>query len=81
MGRPGPGREALKPQKSRYKLAFFALGWLIAAGIVFQVVIGTGFQRVFTAVDERVSRIAQFFSDRQGRAIRNARQTSRSEYR
>lgn len=66
--------------KSRYKLAFFALGWLIAAGVVFQLVIGTGFQRVFTAVDERVSRIAQYFSDRQGRAIRNARQSSRSEY-
>lgn len=69
-----------KNQKSRYKLAFFALGWLIAAGVVFQLLIGTGFQKVFTAVDDRVSRIAQYFSDRQGRAIRNARQTSRSEY-
>ncbi|HYI09079.1 MAG TPA: glycosyl hydrolase [Thermoanaerobaculia bacterium] len=70
----------MKPQKSRYKLAFFALGWLIAAGILFQVVLGTGFQRIFSAVDERVSRVAQYFSDRQGRAIRSARQTSRSEY-
>jgi Glycosyl hydrolase family 26 len=70
----------MKPPKSRYKLAFFALGWLIAAGVVFQLVIGTGFQKLFTAADERMSRIAQFFSDRQGRAIRNARQTSRSEY-
>jgi hypothetical protein len=66
--------------ESRYKLAFYALGWLIAAGVVFQLVIGTGFQRVFTAVDERVSRIAQYFSDRQGQALRNARRTSRSEY-
>ena len=69
----------MKP-KSRYKVAFFALGWLIAAGVVFQLVIGTGFQRVFTAVDEQVSRIAQYFSDSQRRALRNARQTSRSEY-
>ncbi|HEX6159751.1 MAG TPA: glycosyl hydrolase [Thermoanaerobaculia bacterium] len=67
-------------QKSRYKLAFFALGWLIAAGVVFQLLIGTGFKKVFTAVDDRMSRIAQYFSDRQGHAIRNARQTSRSEY-
>lgn len=67
-------------QNTRYKVAFFALGWLIAAGVVFQIVIGTGFQRVFTAVDEQVSRVAQFFSDRQGRAMRQARQASRSEY-
>jgi hypothetical protein len=67
-------------QKSRYKVAFFALGWLIAAGIVFQIVIGAGFQRIFTAAEERMSRIGQFFSDRQGKAMRNARQTSRSDY-
>lgn len=67
-------------QKSRYKLAFFALGWLIAAGVLFQIAVGAGFQRVFTAAEERMSRIAQFFSDRQGRALRSARQTSRSDY-
>lgn len=66
--------------KSRYKLAFFALGWLIAAGVLFQVVIGTGFQQMFTSMDESVSRVAQYFSDRQGAALRNARQTSRSDY-
>ena len=60
--------------KSRYKVAFFALGWLIAAGVVFQLVVGTGFQRFFAAADERVSRIAQYFSDRQGQALRKARQ-------
>ena len=69
----------MKP-KSRYKIAFFALGWLIAAGVIFQLVIGVGFQKIFTGVDEQMSRVAQFFSDRQARAIRNARQTSRSEY-
>jgi hypothetical protein len=69
----------VKP-KSRYQLAFFALGWLIAAGVVFQLLIGTGFSKIFTAVDDRVSRVAQYFSDRQGKAMRNARQSSRSEY-
>jgi hypothetical protein len=70
----------MKQQKSRYKLAFFALGWLIAAGVLFQLVIGTGFQRMFAAADERMSRIAQLFSDRQGQALRKARQSSRAEY-
>jgi len=70
----------MKEQKNRYKLAFFALGWLIAAGVVFQLLIGAGFQKIFTAAEDRMSRIAQFFSDRQGRAMRTARQTSRSEY-
>lgn len=68
----------MKP--GRYKRAFFALGWLIAAGVVFQLAIGTGFRRAFTAVDERVSRIAQWFSDGQRRAMNKARHASRSEY-
>jgi hypothetical protein len=67
-------------RKGRYKVAFFALGWLIAVGVLFQIVLGTGLQRMFTAVDERVSRIAQYFSDRQGQALRSVRQTSRREY-
>lgn len=66
--------------KSRYKLAFFALGWLIAAGVLFQLAIGTGFQRFFTSVNESVTRVAQFFSDRQGKALRDARRSSRAEY-
>ena len=69
----------MKP-KSRYKPLFFALGWLIALGVIFQIGLGLGFQRTFTAVAESVSRIGQYFSDRQGEALRAARQTSRSEY-
>lgn len=64
----------------RYRIAFFALGWLIAVGVLFQIVVGTGLQRMFTVIDERVSRVAQFFSDRQGQALRKVRQTSRREY-
>jgi len=33
----------VKTQGTRYKLAFFALGWLIAVGIVFQIALGQGF--------------------------------------
>lgn len=67
-------------RKGRYKVAFFALGWLIAVGVLFQIVVGTGLQRMFTAVDERVSQIAQYFSNRQGEALRDIRQTSRRDY-
>ncbi len=66
--------------RRRYQVAFFALGWLVAAGVVFQLLIGTGFSKAFNVIDERVSRVAQFFSDRQGKALRNVRQSSRSEY-
>ena len=67
-------------RKGRYKVAFFALGWLVAVGVLFQIVVGTGLQRMFTSVDERVSRIAQYFSNRQGEALRSVRQSSRKEY-
>jgi hypothetical protein len=67
-------------QRTRYQRVFFALGWLILAGIAFQLFMNRGFQSLFTAVDERMSRIAQSFSDRQRTAIRSARQTSRSDY-
>jgi Glycosyl hydrolase family 26 len=66
--------------RQRYKSLFYALGWLIAAGIVFQIALGSGMGRFFAVVDERFSRIAQFFSSKQSTAIRTARQTSRSEY-
>ena len=65
---------------NRYKTAFFALGWLIAAGILFQLAIGTGFGRFFDSIGDRFSRVADYFSDRQAKALRTARATSRSEY-
>ncbi len=69
----------MKPN-TRYKRVFFALGWLIAAGIVFQIAIGTGFGKMFIVVNERLSRIAQFFSRAEGDAMQRVRKTSRSEY-
>ena len=66
--------------RHRYKTLFYALGWLIAAGIVFQVAFSTGISRFFASADERFSRIAQFFSKQQSTAMRTARQSSRSEY-
>ncbi len=66
--------------RSRYRMAFFALGWLIAVGVLFQIGIGTGFQALFSSVNDRLSRVAQFFSDAEGRALRKVRHGSRSEY-
>jgi Glycosyl hydrolase family 26 len=64
----------------RYQIAFFALGWLIAAGILFQLGLGTGFQALFSSVNDKLSLIAQRFSDAQGTAIRSVRHGSRAEY-
>jgi Glycosyl hydrolase family 26 len=66
--------------RSRYRMAFFALGWLIAVGVLFQIGLGSGFQALFSSVNDRLSRVAQFFSDAEGRALRRARHGSRSEY-
>ena len=67
-------------KNSRYKLAFFALGWLIAAGIVFQIAVGAGFGRLFVSIDDGMSRIAQYFSRAEGDALRSARKSSRADY-
>jgi hypothetical protein len=66
--------------RSRYRTAFFALGWLVAVGILFQVGIGTGFHALFSSVNERLSRIAQYFSDAEGTAVSKARHGSRVQY-
>lgn len=65
---------------ARYKVAFFALGWLIAIGVVFQLGFGTAFQSMYTRVRDRAASIGQYFSDAQGDAIRSVRQSSRKDY-
>lgn len=64
----------------RYQVAFFALGWLIAVGVLFQIGLGTGFQVLFSSVNDRLSRVAQYFSDTEGAALRRVRHSSRAEY-
>jgi len=66
--------------RKRYQIAFFALGWLIAIGVLFQLGLGEGFQSIYDAVSSRTLRMAQSFSDAEGNALRSVRHTSRSEY-
>ena len=66
--------------KRRYQIAFFALGWLIAVGVLFQLGFGSGFQAAYDRVGESLTRVAQRFSDAQGNAIQQVRRSSRREY-
>jgi len=66
--------------RRRYQIAFFALGWLIAIGLLFQVGLRQGFQSFFDAFGNRARGWAQSFSDAEGNALRSVRRSSRSEY-
>src|SRR5438093_13082128 len=66
--------------RRRYQIAFFALGWLIAIGLLFQLGLGEGFQSFFDASGNRALRLAQSFSDAAGNALRSVRHSSRSEH-
>ena len=66
--------------KRRYQLAFFALGWLVAVGVLFQLGLGSGFRSLFDRISDTGARIAQSFSDAQGRAVEGVRRSSRREY-
>ena len=66
--------------RRRYQIAFFALGWLIAIGLLFQMGLGEGFQSIYEAFGNRALRLAQSFSDVEGNALRSVRRTSRAEY-
>jgi len=66
--------------RKRYQVAFFALGWLLAAGLLFQMGLGSGFQAVSDRIGEGFHRVAQRFSDAEGSALRGVRRGSRSEY-
>ena len=66
--------------RRRYQLAFFALGWLIALGVLFQLGFGSVFSSAWAPVSERLTRFAQFLSNAEGDAVRNVRKGSRSDY-
>jgi hypothetical protein len=66
--------------RRRYQIAFFALGWLIAVGVVFQIGFGSGFSALYARAGDSLARIGQFFSDAQGDAMEQARRTSRRDY-
>ena len=66
--------------RRRYQIAFFALGWLVAIGLLFQVGLGNGFQTVYDRIGDGMRRLAQRFSDAEGDALRTVRRSSRSDY-
>lgn len=66
--------------KRRYRIAFFALGWLVALGILFQFGFKSVFVRLSSRVAESLSRAGQAVSDAEGKALTRARQASRSDY-
>ncbi len=66
--------------RTRYQIAFFALGWLIALGVLFQLGLGRVFSGFFGSVNDRITSLAQSFSDAEGDAMRSVRKSSRSDY-
>lgn len=65
---------------SHYRTAFFALGWLIAVGILFQIGLGSGFQTFFESANDRLNRMAQWVSSLQARTLEKVRHGSRADY-
>ncbi|HUP65939.1 MAG TPA: glycosyl hydrolase [Thermoanaerobaculia bacterium] len=69
----------MKP-KTRYATAFFALGWMLLAGIAFQFGLASTLRRFISGTKERVLRVGQYFSDVEGDAMRRVRHSSRLDY-
>lgn len=65
---------------ARYRIALFALGWLLLIGLAFQFGLNAAFQKGIDYLTYRVASLGQSFSSAEGRAIQKARQTSRREY-
>ena len=66
--------------RTRYQIAFFALGWLIAVGVLFQLGLGRVFSGFFGSLSDRLTSLAQSFSNAEGDAMRSVRKSSRSDY-
>lgn len=66
--------------RRRYRIAFFALGWLIALGLLFQFGFKSVLTRVFAGAAGGLARLQQGVSDAEGKALARARQSSRSDY-
>jgi Glycosyl hydrolase family 26 len=63
--------------RRRYSTAFFALGWLIAIGVVLNVTGTSALRRAYAGVEDRLLRIGQRMSDAEGDAWQQTRGTSR----
>lgn len=65
---------------ARYRVALFALGWLLLIGLSFQLGLNVAFQKSVDYLSYRLSSVGQSISSAEGRAIARARQSSRREY-
>jgi glycosyl hydrolase family 26 len=65
--------------RRRYQTAFFALGWLLAIGIVFHFTATNVLHRAFASVEDRLLRLGQRMSDAEGTAWEHTRHSSRHD--
>jgi hypothetical protein len=66
--------------RNKYQIAFFALGWLVAIGVAFQLGLKVVVTRLYSRAAEGFSAVGQAISDAEGRALLGLRHTSRSQY-
>lgn len=67
-------------KSTRYKVAFFAIGWLALIGVAFQFGLDNFFQKAFDNLTYRVSTFTQEVSSAEANALQKARRSSRREY-
>ena len=65
---------------ARYRIALFALGWLLMIGLAFQLGLNTVFQKGIDYLSYKLATVGQSVSSAEGRAILKVRQSSRREY-
>lgn len=69
----------LSGARRRYTIAFFALGWMLAIGVLFRAGADRVFHDAYAAVDERLTRAGQSLSDVEGKAWQQTRGMSRAQ--
>jgi len=65
--------------RQRYRVAFFALGWLIAIGILFHGIAGSTIRRGYDGIADRLLRVGQSMSDAEGNAWQRTRHSARRD--
>ena len=70
--------ETIGPRR-RYQVAFFALGWLLAIGIVFHFTATNVLKRAYTKIEDGLLQLGQRMSDAEGRAWERAHHGSRHD--
>src|ERR1051325_8784204 len=65
--------------RPRYRIAFFALGWLIAIGILFHGIASNTIRRGYDGLADRLLRVGQSMSDAEGNAWQRTHHDSRRD--